>query len=152
MDRFVKLVCFTAGAAVSAGVFAAVVPPAMPEAFEVVGKTDASGVTWRQTGTLATAPSNAVSVLDGALSAQGYGLVHVIETPEDKGRSLVFWTSPDADVLAMLWPLDERRTGMRWGFTPKTPEARTATGGKTATDALPTNSVQSISNNKRTIR
>lgn len=136
-------------------VFPAVFPalssvPVPPSSFEKIGKTDESGTSWRETGRMKTALTNAVEELKASFGAQGYEFTYDIAQTPDDPRHILFWTGATNDLLAMVWRVSDVETGVRWGFTLRAPENASVASAQKFNRGSLTNSTQSVSNNKST--
>ena len=93
--------------------------PVPPSSFEKTGKTDESGMSWRETGRMKTALTNAVEELKASFGAQGYEFAYDIARAPDDPRHILFWSGATNDLLAMVWRVSDVETGVRWGLSPR---------------------------------
>lgn len=92
--------------------------PAMPDGFKAAF-SDSTGLTWRQSGSVAAAMTNAVAALSAAMTAQGYRMKHDIfdTTSPEPDRHLFLWVKPDEELTVMLWDAGDGETGFAWGLS-----------------------------------
>ena len=91
--------------------------PLLPDTFVRIGRVDESGKTWRESGQMRMALSNAVETLKTSIASQGYAFTHDIADSPDSPRRILFWTGLENDIIAMLWRIDDATTGVRWGLS-----------------------------------
>lgn len=94
----------------------ALADPRMPEGF-VVSWSDTSGLTWRETGAMPSPLKEALAALKASMKKQGYELRHDITGDAFGDMHLFLWFRGDEEVTVMVWPDDDKNTGLSWGVT-----------------------------------
>ena len=111
--------------------------PALPDSFVRIGRVDESGKTWRESGQMRMALSNAVETLESTFASQGYVFAHDIADSPESSRRLLYWTGAAHDILVMLWRVDNATTGVRWGLSAHGDKPADKPGGKPSSTASP---------------
>ncbi len=101
--------------------------PAMPDGF-VAMWTDDSGLSWRETGSLPQAFSNAVESVKTTMKRQGYSLRHDIFDKAFPDQRLFLFLKEDEEATVMLWRIDAGSVGLSWGVTRTSGSASSAEG------------------------
>lgn len=100
---------------------AASAAPVMPMGFES-RRSDDSGRTWREMGTLAQPYAMARITVCSSMRGQGYKRIHDIAENASATRSLQLWRRADEDVILMFWQEDLYTTGVAWGLVSREDE------------------------------
>ncbi len=90
----------------------------LPLGFEPA-TSNATGRTWRQTGSLPQPFAMARATLRASMLGQGYTLVHDIAESDNATRRLQLWRHAGGDVILMLWQQDLSTTGLACGVSPR---------------------------------
>lgn len=99
--------------------------PAMPDGFDATW-TDDTGLTWRETGTLPLAFTNAVEAVKASMKSQGYSLRHDIFDKSIPDHRLFLFLKNGEELTIMLWRIDAGVAGLSWGVTRTTEPASPA--------------------------
>ena len=102
--------------------------PAMPGGF-VTTWTDSSGLTWRETGTLPLAFTNAAAAVKASMKSQGYALRHDIFDKSLPGHRLFLFRKGGEEVTILLSRAEDTgATGLSWGVT-RASDSESSAGG-----------------------